>query len=129
MADLIELAERVEKGEGPDAKLDRAIFDLCLGGRFWEEENGAFFTREYRGQATPVSFTSSLDAVVALLERVLPGWGHGYATGWYGKDMPGGFVFPPNSGADLLKATLGKGSSPARALLAAILRALSEKDR
>lgn len=56
---LPELLARVEAATGPDPQLDGAL-DVALNGG--------------DGEMYPARVTSSLDAAVALVERVLPGW-------------------------------------------------------
>ncbi|PZO78454.1 MAG: hypothetical protein DI629_12210 [Mesorhizobium amorphae] len=80
MADLAELIERVEKLEGPDRHIDVELALLkpwpahqerrrvdqawCIGVRF-----------QGKGWIEPAEpATSSLDAAVSLVNRVLPGW-------------------------------------------------------
>lgn len=56
---LRDLLERVERATGPDRELDRAIWKAC--------------GIDYRQSVTqPV--TSSVDAALTLIGRVLPGW-------------------------------------------------------
>lgn len=64
MADLAELLERVKAATGPDRELDGDIAEAF--GPHW---NGRDLTR---GQAPAV--TRSIDAAMALVERMLPGW-------------------------------------------------------
>lgn len=131
MTDLIELAERCERGSGADRELDADIAMAVLGlthdGRPEPYRN---YTRtdadgfQVTGADTVMvrPYTISLDATVALLERVLPGWmwsvsasGNSWAT----------VTGPPNR---VGYWTSGHPKSPARALLAATLRALSSKE-
>jgi hypothetical protein len=109
---LSELIARVEKATGPDIRLDFLIHDGLYGDR--------------TGGVVP-RVTESLDAVVALVKRELPGcswnaWNRGRdtndrdtgpgATLWHG-------TFPSDwSGGDVHNA-----STPALALLLAFLRA------
>ena len=61
MTTLTSLRERVEKATGPDREIDVEIF----------------FELDWTGQGdarTAPEYTSSIDAVVALIERELPGW-------------------------------------------------------
>ena len=116
MADLIELAERVEKGA--DVKwLTSDIDDLtrALIGPSW--------TMYDRGFADDAIRMNSLDAVVALLERVLPGWD------WCRLFAPGEHVNCYVRSPCRLKEAVGTAARTERALLSATLRALSEKDR
>jgi len=56
MTDLQGLLERVRTAKGPDGEIDYAIYRQL---------------REYTGLQ---SYTASIDAALALTERVLPGW-------------------------------------------------------
>jgi hypothetical protein len=82
---LRELLARVESAAGPDRELDYAIHDIQMGG--WLQEHGYERSKDGDGYVTdtppvegtsrccgPEEFTSSIDAAVALCERVLPGW-------------------------------------------------------
>jgi hypothetical protein len=85
------LIERLEKAEGPDREIDArlcaALYDIpdppkafklgaCPPRRphhdDWQVEcwSAAGLVRSY----TPANYTASLDAALALVERVLPGW-------------------------------------------------------
>ena len=117
MADLIELAERCERGSGWDSALDKAIMRALgyswRGMDYWHDDGKTI----WKGQTC---FTASLDATVALLDRVLPlaEW-EVTTTGF----KPGATVIPNGS-----KHAGAYATSPARALLAAILRALAAKE-
>jgi len=114
--DMIELAERCERG----AEVQWLTSDIdgltrALIGPSWTMNDWGLVNDAIR--------ENSLDAVVALLERVLPGWlwnvsnfdGNGKASAFIGAG-------PLDDTAD------GAAASPARALLGAILRALAAKD-
>lgn len=158
--DLSELLERVEKASGPDRELDA---ELCLalgdfpqiqvswtGGPFRSDLDGGWrlrpqskgyvehplwidsWGRPIGAQAKP--YTASVDAALALVERVLPGWGvvitkpldgGGYAEVFSRE----GLSFDPNGDKNVsLGEWLEQGKpqreTPALALLAAMLRAL-----
>lgn len=69
---MSDLAERLEKATGPDREIDLDLMVLGWGGpreRYLTDELGRLAFGDQR------QFTSSLDAAVALCERVLPGWG------------------------------------------------------
>ena len=83
MGDLTALIERVEKATGPDSALDVAIACTLLDARqhkAWNAANGlrprgapplpddVFWMRHAR------PYTSSLDAALALVGEILPGW-------------------------------------------------------
>lgn len=72
MTDLTDLLARVEQAEGPDRELDKAlwyklVFDPALA------DPDELHWLKFVGQKQPW-FTASLDASLALVERVLPGW-------------------------------------------------------
>ena len=61
MGDLNELVERVKAATGPDRELDYAI------SRFADGELA-------RHSSLHLPYTASIDAALALTERMLPGW-------------------------------------------------------
>lgn len=72
---IAELLERVEGATGPDRELDAA---LCATLRFGGDERCVRYPKTWTrvGQIrdwVPV-YSASLDAALALVERVLPGW-------------------------------------------------------
>lgn len=126
MADMLELIARLEAAEGPDRAADREI-GLRLDG--WYETvyshgeclmvNGDRYPDHPESEYP--SFTESLDAALALAERVLPGWvwmveSHrdGRATAWLSEFNAYG------EGEQVL------GNSPALALCIAILKAKAQ---
>lgn len=124
-ADLI---ERLEKLEGPDQDVDAEIAVRVLGfiktNRMakWPGEQPIWeFTDPVRNttgswSAMVRGYTASLDAAVALVERVLPGWK------WRVSANQGEvFQRDPECGQDAFHAT------PAIALLIATLKALSQE--
>lgn len=117
MADLANLIERVEKLTGPDEALDLAIARslvpdvVCL--------------RSVPGSDEPEPFTrytASLDAVVALVERVRPGiaWtlGKNVHHGTWGASLNELVEGEPRS------LSWGQSKTPALALLLALLRSM-----
>lgn len=153
MTDLSELIERVESGDEPDYFLHEEIA-LAVGGySVFQSKHGYWRFRSPDGQETTADgrygdydpqtgeklpeeiapsgwgdvlhvpeYTSSLDAVLSLIEAKLPGWYWGAE-----KMEPQSFeanVFDGRRAADRLHSAYS--SSPARALLAAALRALQE---
>lgn len=76
MSDLNELFERVKKATGPDRKLDIAIarqthhpsMDGC------NPDHDNFIMAGSKMDRRIPAFTASIDAALALVERVLPGW-------------------------------------------------------
>lgn len=82
MTDLTALIERVENGSGPDREVD---FDIARfeGWTQHSDESDPVYARrpglwwaepgeDWSVCATPPYYTSSLDAAVSLVERVLP---------------------------------------------------------
>lgn len=81
MTDLSALIERVRRLEGPDRETDADVFQL-LGGDAW----GKAYRRATQPSGCPhkmaiagarrcaPTYTASLDVVVDLIERELPGW-------------------------------------------------------
>ncbi|MHA6684439.1 hypothetical protein [Mesorhizobium sp. A556] len=72
-----ELMERVRGLTGPDREVDAAIHRVLAGGAkdHWYDFHGVWTT-----DSTTPPITASLDAAVALVKRVLPGWGYRVAT-------------------------------------------------
>lgn len=76
------LLERLEGATGPDRELDFALgktLDHVPANAEWQgPEDGSLLlwpgTQEYPGVGTLPSYTASIDAALALVERVLPGW-------------------------------------------------------
>lgn len=104
------LIERVTAAQGPDRELDRSI-----GRAFGVTETT--FPQYEPGDVMP-SYTASIDAALALVERYLPGWswsiGHDangelHATIWHGVTEHDEY-----------------GATPALAILAALLTALKD---
>lgn len=123
MADLEELIERVESGTGGDRLLDVQIENALGIARFRQEHPGADFD-DVRVDVRPL--TSSLDAVLALIEAKLPGWHGNVEVGRPLQDstkVSAIMIGPTEDPDDCRQADA---SSPARALLAATLKALKE---
>ncbi len=65
VSDMVELLRRVEAATGPDRKLDRALAALF----------GADVTQVGTNTIHRIgAYTASIDAALALVERMLPGW-------------------------------------------------------
>ncbi|PVE25390.1 hypothetical protein DC522_05695 [Microvirga sp. KLBC 81] len=92
MSKLLELKQRVETAEGPDRELDYEIWAALHGWKIRRHGNTRFFQtpdnyNSVRALRAP-KLTSSLDAAIALLERMLPGWHidlRRYSDGWYAR--------------------------------------------
>jgi hypothetical protein len=128
--DLAELRERLEKASGPDreieARLCAAVYDIPeppqafkLGVvppinpiEAWRVECWAD-TGHVRSH-TPPRYTESIDAIVSLIERKLPGWG--YFIRRDGDGCNAGLLYPVHD-----RVTPGCGSHPTSQPLALCL--------
>jgi hypothetical protein len=121
------LIERLEGLQGPDREVDDAIF-----WHFSEWENiGGWWRRhkttgkeERYSYTSPPAYSASLDAAIALVEKVLPGWSGDIDICRPIADSGklGARLFPPGDG---WQNYAGEGSSSAIALLLAMFRALA----
>ena len=134
------LIERCEKATGPDRELDAAIIvattptvsadddliylsptledDNCAHGTYWRVQ------RSGRSLHTAPQLTASLDASLALVEQVLPGW-------HWSLDSFGEATVFDSSGAFLVQADnehYGHNKRLPLAILAALLRSLLARE-
>lgn len=112
MSDLEALLERVKAATGPDKQLDWEIWD-------------AVGQPNLTGKHSPyLPFTASIDAAIALVEKILPPLtfrSHGFLPAWSESDgAPYRCHFNPENSA----SSVGYGNSDALAILAALLQAL-----
>lgn len=78
---LLELIERVERLDGPDRTVDADLYTTLVGLQMYEsiyERSGDLVRRVYADPTGPSyyhlpRYTASLDACLALVERVRPG--------------------------------------------------------
>lgn len=126
MTDLSQLLEKVRTATGPDRAIDRDIAEHIVGTRFRSTKRGREWLEDSHGgvetwvrQATP--YTTSLDAIVALIERELPGWWwKATKTGRADMELVGSMPF----------VSVGvNAKTPALALCAAFLSALISKEK
>lgn len=128
-----ELIERAEKGEGADRELDDqiAVFVSPWLTALPRTDIGGWLHPELGRVAPPEHFTTSLDAVEALIKGKLPGWGGDIDIGSMPFDggLYGARLFPPDdpTGENFGVNWAAEATSPARALLAAFLRAHKEQ--
>ena len=136
MTDIAGLIERLEAATGPDRELDAAIVahfnnasvrryppqtDFGPGARwqFWSRDGAHFLGSESKFPVPPL--TASLDAALALVERVRPG-------AWIEMSGPRKYLnIPapvPNRWRVEVDERIGWGSTLAIALLIALLRTL-----
>lgn len=76
-----ELVKRLEAATGPDRELDAELYDAFIEPLTWQVVSDS-------GHQKPPCYTASLDAAVALVERVLPGRGLMMARGRTRKNEP-----------------------------------------
>jgi hypothetical protein len=78
MSDLESLLERVKAASGPDRMLDDALHwqfsDWNNIGGWWREHKVTGARERFSSGFSPEAFTASIDAALALVERVLPGF-------------------------------------------------------
>lgn len=114
--ELRALIERVERATGPDREIEFEVgIQMCGFERCSVQESDGPCNEVHEAGY----YTSSLDAVVALVERELPGWDWGCETTICGGDNR-------YSGYVAQKMRIGPeayGKTPALALLLAFLRA------
>lgn len=129
---LAELLKRVEQGDGADRELDAAI------ARAFNKAHGTAETVHIESRSIDVwdevaaHYTSSLDAVLGLCERVLPGWDRQFfeRNGLWTARLRGPRHLTISSAYNETEEQRQKYGQkhPARALLAAVLRALIDKE-
>lgn len=81
MADLTkyeDLIERLEKVTGPDRGIDRDIAEHIVGTKYRSTQRGREWLEDSHGGVEtwtryPVPYTASIDAAIALIEKILPG--------------------------------------------------------
>lgn len=124
-----ELIERVESGEGADRELDGDILDALHDPS--ADKTWPFVEGSYAASITP-RITSSLDAVVSLLDQKLPGWSWslGQMRGRPERYRYRGFLSDHNTSDGIaVRYIEAECPTPARALLAACLRAIQAQAR
>lgn len=124
--DLIALAERVEKAEGPDRELNDAIADALFSGKrrncikgLSDKEGGSWMWEQNGHVQTALRYTASIDAAMMLAGKDknwgLEGWEDSYNNQ---------FVYECwVQGSPRVKGM----KTPALALTAAALRALAQE--
>ena len=144
MADHVALIARLEALTGPDREVD-ALLWAHFDGRTVRELDGMLLARSSRrpndeciiGFVDPgklssnvtarepiPNVTASLDAVIALVERELPGWRIEMRIGEWPPHYPGGVVLWNNDtkAKTSVFGIAAKGATPAIALMIALLR-------
>ena len=123
MRKWVELAERCEQATGPDRKIDWAIVEAIGKADFYR----TYATKPLLHKGLVPTYTTSLDAITALIERELPGWRVRWHTDGDGVHE----AFLEDKGDfDAIDArhTETFAASPALALCAAFCRAMNEKE-
>lgn len=147
MSDLKALLERVKAATGPDRTIDRDLSVLPGGPNFVKERDGhiAYFRHsdtDERGRTMAFAsgptgsdfdglnesawpfYTASIDAALALVERMLPGWPW-VASSLGEEDCPSAAVTTPDGDFDDFTCSA---ATPPLALLAALLSALIARE-
>jgi hypothetical protein len=148
VSDLKDLLERVEGAEGPDRVLDAAVYyavakalhrrggyvsaktpmvAITDDGRMWaalpaKERRGG--PQSWHGAGFAPPYTASLDAALALVERVQPGTKKAISHRNFQYDGWLVTLVPPEG-----LAQQGRSQHLALALLAALLKSLSKEDK
>jgi len=118
----VEIIERLEKLAGPSREMDAAIAK-AFGEPHGYREDVHLESRSYTViEEQAKRYTASLDAAIALVERCLPGWDWKVQT-W--DDQFAADLEPHETSETGFLAT---GTTPAIALLIALLRALEARD-
>jgi len=127
MTDLAELLERVKAATGPDREIDRDLTEALYSDistrerRVLANDQFAWMHPEY-GLVRCEPYTASVDAALALVERVLPRWEFNLSVEHPGDD--GAAIWRAEIG-DPLMGFDAEAPTPALALLAAALEALA----
>lgn len=137
MTDLPSLLARVKEATGPDSKFDQDLWEALTGECTHREVKRIEFDDDSYSELKCVAcgadtygkdrwtgISRSLDAALALCERVLPGWEWTIAQDWH--DGPLYFAELAHR-LEGKKVEIGHPFSPALALLAALITARMEQ--
>jgi hypothetical protein len=120
---MTDLLSKLRSAEAGSRELDAEIA-LVLGWQYrtpvWVSPTGATFFSLPR----TTEWTTSIDAIVALIEEKLPGRGHGYLPGFFGPGTWAGIIADTTGVVDLKTAVIERGGTPAIAICLALLTAL-----
>lgn len=126
MTDLPTLIRAVETATGADREIDAALgvhFGLVSPDDTHVVDGGSFRDRQLKVSACVPKLTASIDAVVALIRREMPGAEEGY--GRMGDEFQAYVPVEQRSGGFI--AYTAKKPTPALALLLAFLRAVKAR--
>lgn len=132
--DIASLLERVKAATGPDRALDWYVADATGHQSFNTSIQGMWppFMKGSRADKAVPTYTASIDATLALVERMLPGWKwHFWCDGVFGAETPRAILMEPSfarlSREDKpYERAQGSGATPPLAILAALLTSLKE---
>lgn len=123
MGDLIALKKRVDEATGPDwgltLDIECALKGLTTRGGYVIGRAGAY---------KPAAYTASIDAALALVERMLPGCKLMIDTRAIGGETMRAKLFPPPIVAHNDLTLIGYGATLPLAIVSALLAALIAKD-
>jgi len=142
MTNLEQLLDRVVKATGADREIDAAIASEFFGveikrenkDRNWRMGHRTTKTRKAEPWVALPAFTASVDAAIAFIERVLPGWGWeltepAVVAGVSPRSRSSARIWPSTSFKDNGSRTaFGDAETIPLALLAAALSALIVKE-
>jgi hypothetical protein len=126
---MTDLLTRLESGVGPDKALDGEVWCKTRGYQFVTWDGAGAVYRDpnapkwdqgikHRDAGGIAPYTSSIDAALSLVERMLPAW-------QFTISHDGAYV----SRSDPPSIEWGRAKTPARSLTAALLRALDQEPR
>lgn len=124
---MLDLIERLEKAEAGSRELDCEIGLIVRTngrGEIVQWGNGEWVIQDAGGPYVVDDFTTSLDAALALAERVLPGWSRGVFEDEPGNQPPWLATLTEVCDARAVEGHEGAGATAPLALCIAILRAL-----
>lgn len=128
---LVALRDRVAGLKEADREVDSLVTFALLHNEWRDVGSGAGHAVMLR-DGTPTHmgrvpyFTASVDAVLSLIQQVLPDTGCGFLPGWTAGHPFAGAITPRGERTiNLMTATIVGGPTPALALLLALLTALT----
>jgi len=122
---MTDLLERLEVAEAGSRELDLRVFEHFdrVDGQRWTEADLDYALTDPDLTINPPHFTTSLDAALALAERVLPGWWWSISSERIGEPEPRPFASGWLSDGETGELHTARAKTPALALCIAILKA------